>query len=587
MPPPPPQKTTANENEDKDKGTDKEKDMEVDVDEMHALLDALVRKYKDEPHMLAKIATYIGSTLPAHLDSHKQSIQNRALCRKRDEDFRSDLTHRFMTTSNYYYCPVTETYFTYDFRTYVVVSEDFVRNHIYCTLTNNNVVSSLKYKTMRIILKAVKERNILNAIPESATIQTVLKIFPEPYVLSKNIVKYFLTIIGDCILKKNVNMCYFLSPKMKPLMRELSNRCYEYLGCDTISRRFKYKFHEQHSIADCRLIMQLQFSAENIQIIHAHALDLICVASHYSTRYKSGDDFLGTKSYDHNLCNYVYFLKHHNNVNSVVLEFIAQMLEITNDDCTTLTMKNMIFLWKRYCEQVFAPSVVVRSQLKQHLTPHLKYCEETDCFTGVTSAYMPMVSNFLKFWSECTAPASVDEHYYYTSKEHDNIIEIEYEIEEVCHMFKAWSPQKHAASETLILKLIKHFFDDMVTIEEEKYIYGVKVKMWNKPKDVMAALSELRSERGAGLSTSTLYDVYESYYEKRKAAAVTAAFAPAAVSDPSPSSPSSFSYVGGIVSKRYFEKCIRELFPLSLTTNDDSIVLLDWTKVETPSKTIE
>lgn len=541
----------------------------INIQNIHNFIDKLIYKYQHEPHILTKLETYINTTLPTHLDTYKQTLKNRAKTKKRDDEVRSELIHKFMTTSNYYYCSVTETYFLYNFITYIVVTEDFVRNHIYCMLTNNNIISSLKYKTMKLILKTVKERNILNAIPESTTIQQVIKLFPEPYILSKNTIKYFLTIIGDCILKKNINMCYFLSTKIKPLMKELSNRCHEYLGCDSISRRFKYKFHEQHSIAECRLIMNLQFSDKCINVLQNRALDLISVATHYSMRYKSGDDFLTAKSYDQELCNYIYFLKNHNSVNSVILDFISQMLEKTNESTTTLTMKNMIFLWKRYCEQVIIPSVVILSQLKHYLTPHLKYDEDTDSFHCVTSPYVPMVSHFLKFWSDCVTPITTDEHYY-TLKDNEYIIEIEYEIEEVCHMFKTWSSQKYAMSETLLLKLIKHFFDDQITIQEEKYIYGVKINMWNKPKDVINALAALQTERNQHDSPlSTLYDVYGSYYEKRKNTAIANAS----------SNPNDTSYIGGIVSKRYFEKCIREFFPNSLSKNNDNITLLDWTQL--------
>ena len=39
---------------------------------------------------------------------------------------------------------------------------------------------------------------------------------------------------------------------MKPFMRELANRCYEYLGCGML-RQFKYKFSgDHHAMRDCR-----------------------------------------------------------------------------------------------------------------------------------------------------------------------------------------------------------------------------------------------------------------------------------------------------------------------------------------------
>ena len=85
-----------------------------------------------------------------------------------------------------------------------------------------------KFKIKTSLIKKIKENNILNSIPESETIQNTIKIFEQYYLNSKNEVKYFFTIIGDIILKKNINI-FFINNSAKLLLRILENYFSQYL----------------------------------------------------------------------------------------------------------------------------------------------------------------------------------------------------------------------------------------------------------------------------------------------------------------------------------------------------------------------
>ena len=75
----------------------------------------------------------------------------------------------------------------------------------------------------------------------------------------------------------------------------------------------------------------------------------------------------------------------------------------------------------------------------------LKYDETTDCFLGITSIHLPVVSQFIKFWetmiTETEEPSA--------------------EIEELCILFKNWTTIKHM-NEAFMLDLIHHFYPDVV-----------------------------------------------------------------------------------------------------------------------------
>ena len=63
-----------------------------------------------------------------------------------------------------------------------------------------------KHKTKLNIIKQIRERSLFTCIPETDTIQDILyNLYPAIFT-SKNCAKYFLTIIGDNILKKNQHL---------------------------------------------------------------------------------------------------------------------------------------------------------------------------------------------------------------------------------------------------------------------------------------------------------------------------------------------------------------------------------------------
>ena len=59
-----------------------------------------------------------------------------------------------------------------------------------------------KHKTKTHIIKLIKERTLFTSIPETYTIQTVLGFLQTTLFETKDAAKYFLTVLGDNILKK-------------------------------------------------------------------------------------------------------------------------------------------------------------------------------------------------------------------------------------------------------------------------------------------------------------------------------------------------------------------------------------------------
>jgi hypothetical protein len=183
-------------------------------------------------------------------------------------------------------------------------------------------------------------------------------------------------------------------------------------------------------------------------------LDFLCVAAHYASRLGTADQFLANCS-ESRLVEHSLFLTK-NTPETIVDNFIEKSLKPCVS--TGIETKNIIFLWKKYLDELAIPNIIFYEALKTLLKNKLNYDEATDCFLGITSIHLPVVAQFLKFWET-------------------NIIECdenEMEIDDICTHFKTWSNNK-TTSDTLLLDLIQHFYPELVI--ENKYILNIKCKI--------------------------------------------------------------------------------------------------------------
>jgi hypothetical protein len=127
------------------------------------------------------------------------------------------------------------------------------------------------------------------------------------------------------------------------------------------------------------------------------------------------------------------------------------------------------------------------------------YEESTDTFKNIICKYLPVESDFLKFWEatiEIMPPQSDLEI-------SDVDIGSELEVDEICMLFKNWvKNQKNQddlllsngnITEDAVLKIIKHFFHT-VEIEEDKYVLSVTCNMWSKVKDIEKSFLYMKQE---------------------------------------------------------------------------------------------
>jgi len=163
-------------------------------------------------------------------------------------------------------------------------------------------------------------------------------------------------------------------------------------------------------------------------------------------------------------------------------------------------MKNMLYLWKCYLEEINIPNIIFTTALKTILKTKLEYNETDDVFHNYTSTYLPLVSNFLKFWEESIIE---DNNEYY------------FEIDELSILFKHWGNKAKIINDDKIINLIKHFFPEIII--EDKFIYGISCNLWNKREDIIKFIKYKLSTLSNVTDTISVYEFYKEYslYSKK------------------------------------------------------------------------
>jgi len=498
------------------------------------LVSLLQHKYKDNEYMSTRLYHHLETLLPSTLESEHKVQQQREERKRQLSDKRDEFTERFMHTHRYFYCPHSELFIHYDGTHFQGYSEDEILHKIHSMIVNEpSYLMAWKHKIKNNIMKQVREKSLFTSIPESETIQSVLNSFYPAIFPTRNHSKYFLTIIGECIMScsssssavQQQTITYITSPNMKILFDEIAGQLDTYLGYSYPFHNIKFKYYD-HNYAKCRLIHCYKKPFSIPYKVSKYMFDLLCVSTHYYSRYGSPDNFL-SQCGDTELVDYANLL-----CNNTPDKIVDMFLEAKISHCPSgkINSKNMLFIWKKYLEERNIPNIILHGPLKNILKQKIAYIEETDMFNNVTSIHLPVVSQFIHFWDT------------YITEEDDT----EIEVDELLRMFRKSSKtnqMQNNIADTLMIELVKHYYPD-IEIVEDKYILNVRCSLWDKRSDVIVSLELFCNNEVQ--SIKSLYDAYEFY-----------------------------SYMNQnndcIVSKRYFEKVAKDVLGENL--DKDGIII--------------
>lgn len=487
----------------------------------HKTIDELYHKYAQNEYMTSKMNTYICEQLPAFFENMDR-VHNERIIRIQELSAEQDVFIQcFLNNNQYFYVSTTEKFFYYDGLHYQEISEDDILYNVLSTITKDRNLMSWKQRTKINIMKRIKENSLLQSIPESDTIQNVLDVLCPALFSKRSEAKYFLTILGDNILRKNTDLIHFIYPKAKQFLQTLNNICHTFIGVG-LSQSFKHKYYE-HEYVDCRLVKINESVKSEIvwsNLVLSNALDIICVACHYSIRYKSSDQYLTDSSNDEVLAYGAFSMKDMQPsgfVQQFIHEYVDRAPQLRQDSTQlsdsniSISWKNMQYLWKQFLDSKNLPSIIFMQNLKPLIIEKLKehYVDDQDVFVGIYSKFLPAIQKFLLFWNDTM---TVDE------------TEYELEIEEVILLCKRWCQGRGESTCSLndrqILDLIVNYYPN-VEIENDKYISKVRCSLWDKQMDIEIALNALKqnhnetSGSNGNSSTISIYDAYSFYCKQR------------------------------------------------------------------------
>ena len=303
---------------------------------MHAIIDDLLAKYRTNEPMLVKLISHVNQlpTIMAALEDtlHQRTERKKVLTLTSDEfieQFLSDSDH------NYFYNAAIDLFFSYNNVHYANIEEDDIIHTALTALQDYPDLKPWKYKIKNQIIKRIKDRELLNSIPESCTIQRVISMVYPTLFTSRDAAKHFLTVMGD-VLNRKPTSYYFISPKAKSFIKGMSLECCALFGIPNLSNVFKFKFYD-HNYSECRLLNVNEIGVQTINIgeyaspFKRNLVDMMCVASHYSKRFGSADYFLESPyCKDPALATHCFYLK-----TSDEAAIVNRFITTTTEPCAT------------------------------------------------------------------------------------------------------------------------------------------------------------------------------------------------------------------------------------------------------------
>jgi hypothetical protein len=380
----------------------------------------------------------------------------------------------FMQTHKYYYISESDIFIEYDGNHYVQLTESKIWSEIFNEINKNHTLIPWKQKVRIELISAIKKNTIFNIqlIPESRTIQRVLQILQSILLPNKYYCKYFLTLLGDCLLRKNdTNNSIIPTNNCDTFLQELEFQIHHYMKC-YFRDSFKHKYYN-HSYENIRIIQTKECNDNAFMwdsMIKKYIFDIIFVACHYSKRFENADNYLLNYCNNNETTDCILFCK--NNTKECILDtFVTNMFERNDKLC--VFKKDLKYLINQYFDLINIPKVLFYTDVEEYFNKNFEtITNEYDViqYKGITSKDSHFISSFLSFFNE-------------TFDVNSNYI-TQFELDEVLFIYsKKCRHKNYLLNEKMLQSLLKHYFDD-VEVLNGKYINGIKCNIWDKQCDI-------------------------------------------------------------------------------------------------------
>jgi hypothetical protein len=451
----------------------------------------LYKKYKSNEFVIEKLNEAICNKLPIEsVCWYKQD-------EKKNNNTKNEHIIQFMTGKmQYYYISKSDFYIQYDGKNYLQIGEDELLYKILSKITKKKNLLSDKQEIKDIIINKIKSTHIKDGIPESITIQNIINYFYPVLFKTKAEAKYFLTILGDNILNKKTEMKHILCKNSKIFLNHILFCYLDYFNSNNILSSFKLTKLLNNETYDNFRLIDFKYTINN-QVywqffVEQNILNIVSVAIHYSQRYENSETFLKEKV-DCDVNNILFF--ENNNQDKIVDMFCNNYLVDISGD--SLKEEEIKYLWLKFIEYKNIPELFDDYSLQNSLlklSNKNKIIMKNDILLNKTHENIYIFRKFLEFWNEKIISDINDE----------------IEISEIFYFFKKYSGIK-TTNERELLKIIEMQYPPLMTITNNKTIFGYKCLDWDKRKSIKVVINSL----GIKKEISKI-ELYKKYCKKAK-----------------------------------------------------------------------
>lgn len=432
------------------------------LNEINRNIASVLEKYIDNYTVLEKINGFVKTEFDNQLKKIQRDVDNLEKLEKEKNYF----INKFLSSMEniFYYVKSNDAFIHYDMKHYKIYEEDILINQIYKDITiNHPCLHPLKFNILQDIVNELKQQHLFDSLPESYTIQSIIKYLMTYFFETKDDAKYFCCVIGDIVLNKhkhtNINFCIndnlfcfinrfniIVTQGLRGLLScELNNNTF--LN-NTIGKSTNLNHH--------RIIKSKQENQQYLwnDFLNKHAIDLLVVCIHYSKRYLSSEHYIK----HHKEANTILYLKDHT-AKQMVEEFCLNHLTIKKE--SEITYDTMEFLWHMFLSNKYIPpNIVTKQELHQFIKSYIKYDHQHLKYISIFHDDSQLI-NHVKTFLNITLVADPND---------------ELEVSELIAIFEE---QQYDVNESIIVELIKYFTSYNLA-NDNKTIQSVRCELWDK-----------------------------------------------------------------------------------------------------------
>jgi hypothetical protein len=397
-------------------------------------------------------------------------------------------------------------------------------------------------------MERTQERGLQGIVPESEIIQRTLALFHPLLFSTKGQCKYFLTLVGDKLLRKDTTTRMIMSPSFRTALTPFLDVCTVYFGTKWRKSAFQLDLRsgqEQEPLSnprDHRIVRVLPvtdiFKSTNLPHYASAVrcleslttleefIDIAFVAMYYSQQHQSAETWLqtavSTSALSVESSAFLQYLDH-KTVSNVVAHFFEETFVIEKG-ATGFSMSDICFLWKQFvathCCWGLKDGILFQSLFRKEYFHHFNIADQTDnthflhLSSKVNLCHVQWMKSFL---DECVVRVDPED-------EHDELYG--YEVSEINAMYGKWLNEfrrkpVRSHSDDEWLEMMDVYFPTFAftcgnqntpgpAVNHRRIVYGIRCSIWEKKGLLFQYLHQLF------LNNALEHAKYEEYQQHAK-----------------------------------------------------------------------